>query len=379
MYLLEHDAKSLLESASIAVPCGVLLERGSSLDAAFLPAGPWVVKGQVAAGGRGKAGLVKKAATVDEVARCSAAMFGAPFKGRRIESVRVEQQIASAAEVYIAFMVDAAAGGVRVIVSEQGGMEIEAVSPEHIRSATVPPDIAAIVDSVERLTAGMAGGKAAALTAAARKLAPLFFEREAALIEINPLFVMDDGAWIAADAKIVTDDNALERQPALLDLLAARAVAYPEAWLKQQHGFDYVVVDPQGEIGLLTTGAGLSMMLIDELRSGGLRPYNFLDIRTGGFRGDPGRLVSVLGWLREAPSVKALLINIFAGITDLGEFATLLVKAFGEGPALKVPIVARLEGTNLDAAQAVLAQAGIPFYTELDPAVEHLRKHLASC
>lgn len=121
------------------------------------------------------------------------------------------------------------------------------------------------------------------------------------------------------------------------------------------------------------------MMLIDELRADGLRPYNFLDIRTGGFRGDPTRLVSVLGWLGAAPSVKAVLINIFAGITDLGEFAALLLDALRQAPALRVPMVARLVGTNLEAAQVLLAQAGIPIYTELDPAIAHLRRHLESC
>jgi len=379
MYLLEHDAKWLLESASVNVPPGTLLEQGGTLDLSALPEGPWMVKGQVAAGGRGKAGLVRKAATVDEVARCSEAMFGTLLKGKRVEAVRVERQVAAVAEVYIALMVDAAAGGVRVIVSEQGGMEIESVAPQDLRSETVAADAPAVVACVERLVRGMAAAKAAALAEAARKLAALFFQSEALLVEINPLFVMADGGWVAADAKIVTDDNALARQSGLQRLLGARAAAYPEARLKQEHGFDYVVVDPEGQIGLLTTGAGLSMMLIDELRADGLRPYNFLDIRTGGFRGDPARLVSVLGWLGEAPSVKAVLINIFAGITDLGEFAALLLDALRQAPALRVPMVARLVGTNLEAAQVLLAQAGIPIYTELDPAIAHLRRHLESC
>src|SRR6185436_6299764 len=113
-----------------------------------------------------------------------------------------------------------------------------------------------------------------------------FFESEALLVEINPLFVRADGTWTAGDAKVVTDDNARERQPRLRTLVERRAATYPEVALKLAHGFDYVVVDPDGEIGLLTTGAGLSMMLIDELRAAGLRPYNFLDIRTGGLRGE---------------------------------------------------------------------------------------------
>jgi succinyl-CoA synthetase beta subunit len=196
------------------------------------------------------------------------------------------------------------------------------------------------------------------------------------LVEVNPLFIRADGSWIAGDAKIVTDDNALERQPALRKVVERRSSAYREVALKVEHGFDYVVVDPEGEIGLLTTGAGLSMMLIDELRAEGLKPYNFLDIRTGGLRGETVRLVKVLQWLGEAPRVRVVLINIFAGITELGEFSRLLVSAIRQAPALKVPVVARLVGNGLDAAKVVLAEAGIALHTDLDAAVDDVRRHL---
>jgi succinyl-CoA synthetase beta subunit len=159
-------------------------------------------------------------------------------------------------------------------------------------------------------------------------------------------------------------------------LVHARAAAYPEVALKLDHGFDYVVVDPQGEIGLLTTGAGLSMMLIDELRGAGLKPFNFLDIRTGGLRGETTRLVKVLQWIGEAPRVRVVLINIFAGITELGEFSRLLVEAIRQAPALRVPVVARLVGNGLPAARTVLAEAGIALHTDLDSALADVRVHL---
>jgi succinyl-CoA synthetase beta subunit len=136
------------------------------------------------------------------------------------------------------------------------------------------------------------------------------------------------------------------------------------------------VVDPQGELGLLTTGAGLSMMLIDELRAAGLKPYNFLDIRTGGLRGETTRLVSVLSWIAGGPRVRAVLVNIFAGITELGEFSKLLVSALQQVPWLKAPVVARLVGNGLPAAREVLAQAGVTLYTDLDEAVAEVRNHL---
>ena len=175
---------------------------------------------------------------------------------------------------------------------------------------------------------------------------------------------------------MVADEGALERQPALRTLVETQAAHYVESAVKLEHGFDYVVVDPAGEIGLLTTGAGLSMMLIDELRANHLKPYNFLDVRTGGFRGDPTRLVNVLKWISAGPKVRIVLVNIFAGITDLGEFSRLLVEAMGRVPGFKLPVVARLAGNGLAAAREVFAGAGIALYTDLDEAVAEVQRRL---
>jgi succinyl-CoA synthetase beta subunit len=376
MYLLEHDAKELLAENGITVPRGLLVEAQTNLDPARLPAGPWMVKGQIAAGGRGKAGIIRKAATPGHVSEIAHALLGTSVKSKQIDAVRVEEQISGAAEAYIAFMTEAAAGEVRAIVSDHGGVDIENLPPEAIRSATVPADREAMVEAVVRLTSGLQSHVSAALHEAAAKLSAFFLQHDAMLVEVNPLFIRADGSWIAGDAKIVTDDNALERQPALRKLVERRSSAYREVALKLEHGFDYVVVDPEGEIGLLTTGAGLSMMLIDELRAEGLKPYNFLDIRTGGLRGETVRLVKVLQWLGEAPRMRVVLINIFAGITELGEFSKLLVSAIRQAPALKVPVVARLVGNGLEAAKVVLAEAGIALHTDLDAAVADVRAHL---
>jgi succinyl-CoA synthetase beta subunit len=374
MYLLEHDAKTLLAGHGVPVPHGELISDPDTFDASA--PGPWVVKGQIAAGGRGKAGIIQRAATPEEVVQRTRSMIGRVINGKRIDGVRVEQQVVGAEEAYIGFLVDAAAGGVRMIVSERGGMDVEALPADAIRSKTVAPLRTAMLSCVDSLVEGMAAHKAAALRAAALALATVFLEREAILLEVNPLFVKADGTWLAGDAKIVTDDNALDRQPDLRELLKHRARIYPEVALKLEHGFDYVVVDPEGEIGLLTTGAGLSMMLIDELRAAGLKPFNFLDIRTGGLRGETRRLVQVLKWMGEAPRVRVVLINIFAGITELGEFSKLLVGAMREVPALKVPVVARLVGNGLPAAREVLSAAGVALHTDLDAALADVRKHL---
>jgi succinyl-CoA synthetase beta subunit len=376
MYLLEHDAKELLAARGIAVPAGCLIVGAAAARTASLPSGPWVVKGQIAAGGRGKAGIIKKAATPREFSDCARAILGATIKGRAVESVRVEQQVSGAREAYVGFLIDAAGGGVRVILSASGGMDIEQVLPERIHSAVAPPEVRSLVECVRQLARNLPDEIAPAVSESGEKLAMAFLELEAMLIEINPLFVHPDGKWVAGDAKIVTDDNALPRQAALESLLKARASAYPDVARKHEHGFDYVVVDAEGEIGLLTTGAGLSMMLIDELRAAGLKPYNFLDIRTGGLRGETTRLTQVLEWLGEGHKVRVLLVNIFAGITDLGEFSRLLVAAIAAAPQLKVPVVARLVGNGLPAAREVLADAGIALYTDLDDALAEVREHL---
>jgi succinyl-CoA synthetase beta subunit len=253
-------------------------------------------------------------------------------------------------------------------------MEIEELPRGAIRSAVAEP--AALADCIARLAATLDGPRARAVRDAGERLARVFLECEAMLIEINPLFVRADGSWIAGDVKLITDDNALARQRGLRDMLERRGAAYPDVARKHAHGFDYVVVDPDGEIGLLTTGAGLSMMLIDELRAAGLKPYNFLDIRTGGLRGETRRLTQVLQWIAEGRRVRVLLVNIFAGITDLGEFSQLLVAALGAATQLKVPVVARLVGNGLPAARVTLAAAGIALHTDLDAALAAVRVHL---
>lgn len=374
MYLLEHDAKQLLARHHIPAPQGCLLTQSTEITS--LPAGPWVVKGQITAGGRGKAGLIKKADSAADVSARAADIIGKSAKGRTVNAVRIEQQVHNASEAYIAMMLDPAAAGVRIIMAAQGGMDIEALPRDALKTASAAPDVAALTAAAEKLAASFPGAAGKALAEAGRAIAAAFLAEEALLIEINPLFIKADGRWLAGDAKFVTDDSALPRQAAQHALLKDVCGAYLETTLKDAHGCDYVVVDPQGEIALLTTGAGLSMMLIDEMRGAGLKPYNFLDIRTGGLRGETKRLVNVLNWMREGKQVKVLLINIFAGITELGEFSRLLVSALKDVPEFKVPVVARLVGNGMEAAREVLAEAGITLHNDLDAALVEVRGHL---
>lgn len=374
MYLLEQDAKQILASHGVPVPQGCVLTDPARMPQ--LPPGPWVVKGQITAGGRGKAGLIQKAATPAEVRSRAAAMLGQQLKGRTVRAVRVEQQVSGAAEAYIGMMLDPAAAGVRIIMTAQGGMDVEALPRDALQVATAAPVAAEIAAAAEKLAATVGGAIGKALAEAGRAMAETFIAEEALLVEINPLFIHADGSWTAGDGKFVTDDAALPRQPAQRALLDRKSSPYVETALKDAHGCDYVVVDPEGEIALLTTGAGLSMMLIDEMRAAGLKPYNFLDIRTGGLRGEIKRLVNVLNWMREGRQVKVLLINIFAGITELGEFSRLLVSALQSVPEFKVPVVARLVGNGMETARAVLADAGIPLHDDLDAALAEVRRQL---
>ena len=375
MYLLEHDAKVLLGAGGIPVPAGCLVESAAALDTAALPPGPWVVKAQVPVGGRGKAGLVRITDSRAALAELVGGMLGKSHRGHTVGACRIERASAAQHEVYLGFMLAPEAGGVRVLASARGGVEVE--SSGGVESRVVAPEARVLVDAVDELAASAPEPIRTALAAAGPMLADFFLRRDAVLLEVNPLFVAADGSWQAGDAKMVIDDNALARQPEVSALLEARAHAYAETFTKWKHGFDYVVVDREGELGLLTTGAGLSMMLIDELRASGIRPYNFLDVRTGGLRGDASRLVTVLNWIARGTNVKCVLVNVFAGITHLGEFSRLLVQALREAPVLKVPVVTRLVGNGLDEARAVLGEAGIAVEPDLDRALLLVRQALA--
>jgi succinyl-CoA synthetase beta subunit len=219
MYLLEHDAKQLLAARGIPVPAGALIERASALRTTTLPPGPWMVKGQIAAGGRGKAGLIRKVATRQDLTDQVLALLGSRSGARAVESVRIEQQVRAARQAYIGLLLDAAGGGVRVLVSEKGGMDIEQVSPDLIHSGRAEADAQSITACVRHLTQNLPPDFGLPLREAGEGLAHAFADLEALLIEVNPLFVLDGGRWLAGDAKVVTDDNALPRQKELESLL----------------------------------------------------------------------------------------------------------------------------------------------------------------
>jgi succinyl-CoA synthetase beta subunit len=353
MLLIEADGKALLRAAGIAVPDSVLVSSAAALPA--LPgSGPWMVKAQVPVGGRGKAGGVIRCADDAAVPAAVARLAGARIKGHETQRVLIETAVAGHDEYYLSLLVDPAHYGVRVTLIREGGVDIEQAVSTQDHSRLAAPAAGEIAAAIRDLAAQLPDNRRVALTALGERLAHLFMRRELMLAEINPLFVSDAGC-VAGDAKIVIDLDAVYRQPDLETLIERHAAIYPDAMRKLRDGFDYVEVDPEGEIGLLTTGAGLSMMMIDELTARGGRPLNFCDIRTGLLRGDPTRVVKVLEWIAARPSVRVVMVGIFAGITDLSEFARLLCDALERVPQLNVPVVARLVGNGLGEARKILA------------------------
>ncbi len=362
--MLEHDAKQLLDEHGVAVPRGVLIEAGATPIIPFAP--PWIVKAQVPVGGRGKAGGVRSADGPEALSAILPEILGMRIGGHPVRSCRVEQAVAAETEAYLSLSVAPEQGGVAILMSAQGGIDVEHGGTEAMLRGQAPAELGALRAEIGRMAAKLPPPVGHALGELGGRLACILLEIDALLVEINPVFVRTDGSWVAGDAKVIVDDNAIFRRPRIARLLQERGAAYPAIRLKLDHGFDFVVLDQQGTIGLVTTGAGLSMMLIDEMRARGLRPFNFCDIRTGQMRGDPKRLVDVLGWITEGRAVRAVLVNIFAGITDLREFARLLIEAVGRVPHLRVPIVARIIGNGEAEARDMLASSGLPIMLEPD-------------
>lgn len=367
MLLIETDGKRLFAEQGIPIPAGVVV---TDVVPPLQGDGPWVVKAQVPVGGRGKVGGIVLCNSQVEVEAAVAGLLGSRLKGHAVDACLVEAAVAGQ-ERYLSVMVDPASYGLRVIYSAQGGMEIE--QSEAVEARLCAPHPGAVAEVLADLIAGEPLVWRDRVAEIGKALATLLLQKELALAEINPLFVEESGC-IAGDAKVVVDLNAVARQPRIASMIAARPALYVDACRKIAEGFDYVELDPDGEIGLVTTGAGLSMMLIDELTARGAKPLNFCDIRTGQMRGSPARLIRVLEWITSRSSLKAVLVNIFAGITDLGEFAGLLAAAIQASPGLSVPVVARLVGRNAAEAQRILgeAQPGMLVTEDLEEALARI-------
>ena len=366
MNLHEYQAKDVFRSYGIAVPAGkVAGTPEEAVEAARALGGTvWVVKAQVHAGGRGKAGGVKLAREIDTVRTAAQRMLGKPLvtqqtgpQGLPVERVYVESGSDIARELYLSVTLNRERGRIAFIASVAGGMDIEAVAhetPDKILTATVHPAAGFGAHQARELAfgLGLAGAQVGQFQALAAALYRLYLEKDLSLVEINPLIVTRAGALVALDAKINIDDNALFRHPELAELRDA-SQEDPMERRAAEHDLNYVSLD--GNIACMVNGAGLAMATMDLIKLHGGRPANFLDVGGGA---TSERVTTAFELILSNSRVRAVLVNIFGGIVRCDLIADGVINAV-KRVDVQVPVVVRLEGTNADKAREMLASSGL--------------------
>jgi succinyl-CoA synthetase beta subunit len=365
MKLLEYEGKEVFERYKIPMlpRCGVI-RIGDSADKLNIDgAGPWIVKAQVLAGGRGKAGGVKLARTAAEARDLAGQMLGMKIvthqtqgKALTVEEVLVEHAAGIDRELYISVVLDRKAGAPAIIASAEGGMSIEELAltnPEKIMKVAVDAE-AGLLDFQARQLAfdlRIPQKNFCEFTAFAKALVRVFVESDASLVEVNPLIISKDGRLLALDSKIVTDDNALFRhkdQAARPDHEATEIEKEAKAI-----GINYIGLD--GDIGCMVNGAGLAMATLDTVKMAGGDAANFLDVGGGA---NVDQVTKAFQIILKDPKVKAVLVNIFGGIMKCDNIAAGVVEA-SKKVRIKVPLIVRLEGTNVKEGKEILAKSGL--------------------
>lgn len=355
MKLHEYQARDLLAKYGIPVTRGgVAVTPGEARAVAESIGGPVVVKAQVFVGGRGKAGGVKLADTPQQAEQAASQILGMSIKGLTVEKVLVAEAITYTREIYLSAILDRAAKRVTMIASAEGGVEIEEVArtnPDAIIKIPAHPHLGLLDFQARELAFGIGltdGKQARQFAQIASALYRVFVESDASLAEINPLVIRADGALQALDSKVLLDDSALFRHP---DLAALRDSSdEPEAELRAREA-DLTYIKLDGSIGCMVNGAGLAMATMDVVKLYGGEPANFLDI--GGGAGKE-KVKAALQIILADPNVKAVMFNIFGGITRVDEVARGIVAALEEVQT-DVPMVARLTGTNEEEGRRILA------------------------
>jgi len=364
--LHEYQSKALFAEYGIPVPEGrVAASPSEAAKAATLLGGDlWVVKAQVHAGGRGKAGGVKLARSVAEVEESAKGMLGRRLvthqsgaEGLPINQVYVEVGSGIARELYLSLLVDRSAEQIAIMASAAGGMDIEEVArdtPEKIITVNVHPAAGLQDYQCRELGFGLGLDKAqmAQLGRVLRALVKLMHECDASLVEINPLIVTTDGAIVALDAKINIEENALFRQQRLASM---RDSAQEDEKERRAHEHDLNYVSLDGNIACLVNGAGLAMATMDLIKLHGGEPANFLDVGGGA---TAERVEEAFNIILTNEKVKAILVNIFGGIVRCDLIAEGVIAAV-KNANVGVPVVVRLEGTNVEKGQALLAASGL--------------------
>jgi succinyl-CoA synthetase beta subunit len=366
MNLHEYQSKRIFAEYGVPVPAGKVASSEAEAVAAAgeLPGPVWVVKAQVHAGGRGKAGGVKLCRSAQEVGKAAAAMLGQRLvtpqtgaAGLPVHEVYVESGSAIARELYLSVLLDRERSRIAFIASAAGGMNIEEVAakePEKILRIDVDPAAGLQGYQCRRLAFGLGleAGLIAEFERIARALYRLYLERDLSLVEINPLIVTKEGGLVALDAKINVDANALFRQPALA---ALRDPSQEDEMERQaaEHELNYVSLD--GNIACMVNGAGLAMATMDLIKLHGGDPANFLDV---GGTATAERVTAAFRLILSNARARAILVNIFGGIVRCDVIADGIIQAV-KTAGVKLPVVVRLEGTNADKARALLAASGL--------------------
>ncbi|CAI8945372.1 ADP-forming succinate--CoA ligase subunit beta [Methylocaldum szegediense] len=373
MNLHEYQAKQLFSSCGLPVPRGTpaFSEREAAEAATALGGGRWVVKAQVHAGGRGKAGGVKLVDSVDAVAAAAGQLLGSRLvtaqtgaAGLPVNAVLVEEVRPIAQELYLSVLVDRSSARVLFLASSAGGMDIEEVAaqhPEKILSLSVDPTIGLQAYQCREIgfSLGLKGEQVGTLTKIMTGMYRLFMDKDLSQIEINPLVVTEDGALLVLDAKINVDDNALFAHPDLAELRDP-SQEDPKESVARQHGLSYVTLD--GNIGCMVNGAGLAMATMDVIKLYGGEPANFLDVG-GGTTAE--KVAEAFKLILSDAKVKAVLVNIFGGIVRCNLIAEGIISAVKE-VHVQVPVVVRLEGTNAEEGRRLLDQSGLALITASD-------------
>ncbi len=373
MKVHEYQAKELLARYGVAVPRGRVATTADEAEAIARELGVSVaVKAQVHAGGRGKGGGIKLADSPDQAREAAAQIIGMRLvthqtgpEGRLVQRVLVEEQLAVARELYLGLVIDNSIGLPLLMASDAGGVDIEEVAaktPERIHKTPVDPTVGfqPFQGRQLALALGLSGELLSPTVQTMAGLHRCFLENDCSLAEVNPLVLTSDNRLLAADAKLNFDDNALYRHK---DIAALRDPAEedPLEVQAQQLGIsNYVKLS--GDIGCVVNGAGLAMATMDAIKLAGGEPANFLDIGTVN---DVSRVVNAFRILSDDPDVRAVLINIFGGMARVDVIAQGVVDAHRE-MAVRVPVVVRLAGTNLEEGERILRDSGLALIRAAD-------------
>ena len=366
MNLHEFQAKQLLQRYGLTVPTGQIAQSAEAAAAATkeIAGEAWVVKAQVHAGGRGKAGGVKIVKSAAEAQSLANSLLGKSLvtyqnapDGQPVHQLLVEQTLPIARELYLSVLVDRTLERVVMVASSAGGMDIEEIAathPEQILQEVCDP-LNGLVDFQARNLAfalGLVGDQIGAFTKLAKGLYKLFKENDLALLEINPLVVTTDGKLVALDCKMSVDDNALYRQKSLAE---QRDWSQDDAKEAEAHhaGLNYIALN--GNIGCMVNGAGLAMATMDLIKLHGGAPANFLDVGGGATAETVSKAFKII--LADT-NVKAILVNIFGGIMRCDIIAEGIITAVKD-VGVEIPVIVRLEGTNVELGRKMLSESGL--------------------